>query len=77
VVIIAGYFGYQNINGNNEAISYAMAVVERGTLIVSISGSGQVSASDQVDIKSKVKSEVLAVYVEKGEQACARFERSR
>lgn len=65
---VGGYFGYQAISGDKEAVLYALAAVERGTIIVSVSGSGQVSASDQADIKSEIKSEVLAVYVEKGEE---------
>lgn len=48
-----GYFGYTKIFGNNNAVSYATAKVQKGTLIVSITGSGQVSASNQVDIKPK------------------------
>ncbi len=68
VLIIGGYFGYQVISGSKEAVRYTLAAVEKGTLIVSVSGSGQVSALNQLDIKSKVKSEVLAVYVEKGEE---------
>jgi len=68
LVIAGGYFGYQRLAGDKNTVRYVTAAVEKGTLIVSVSGSGQVSASDQVDIKSKVKGEVVAVYVENGEE---------
>ncbi|MBU4298515.1 efflux RND transporter periplasmic adaptor subunit [Patescibacteria group bacterium] len=68
VIAGGGYFGYTKIFSDDGVVRYATAQVQNGTLIVSISGNGQVSASNQVDIKSKVKSEVVAVYVEKGEE---------
>lgn len=72
VLILGGvYFGYNFLIGKDKATRYLAAAVEKGTLIVSVSGSGQVSASNQLDIKSKVKGEVEAVYVGKGEEVKA------
>lgn len=61
ILITAGYFGYQYFFGGEEATRYLTAEVRRETLEISISGSGQVSASNQLDIKSKVSGE--AVYI--------------
>ena len=55
LIVGVGYFGYGKIFSNDGAIRYATAQVQNGTLIVSISGSGQVSASNQVDVKPKAK----------------------
>jgi len=42
--------------------------VEKGTLITTISGSGQVSASNQVDIKTKASGDVTSFNVIKGQE---------
>lgn len=70
LVLIAtgGYFGYQGLNKDDGATRYVTAAVEKGTLIISLSGSGQVSASDQVDIKPKVSGELTALYVIKDQE---------
>lgn len=52
-------------------VRYATAQVQKGTLITSISGSGQVSVSNQVDIKSKVSGEVVYVGVKNGQEVKA------
>ena len=70
-IVLGGYFGFKNRNNNDNAVRYVTAAVAKGTLIVSVSGSGQVSALEQVDIKSKVKSDVVAVYVNKGDEVKA------
>ena len=68
IVIIGGYFSYQAISGSNEVPRYTLAAVEKGTLIVSVSGSGQVSASNQIDIKPKVSGDVVYVGVKNGQE---------
>jgi len=71
VLIFGGYFGYKAIFAKKGTTSYVTAAVEKGTLIVSVSGSGQVSSSDQVDIKSKVSGDVVYVGVKKGQEVKA------
>jgi len=68
IIISGAYFVYQKISNNKDIIRYVTAAVERGTLIVSVSGSGQVSASDQVDVKPKVSGEVVYVRVTNGQE---------
>ncbi len=72
ILIAGGYFGYAKIFSDDGAIRYAIAQVQNGTLIVSVSGSGQVSASNQLDVKSKANGEITAVYAKAGEEAGAR-----
>jgi len=71
LIIAGGYFGYQWLFGKKSTTQYVTAQVEKGTLIVSVSGSGQVSASNQVDIKPKVSGDVVYVNVKKGEEVKA------
>lgn len=73
LVIIAGggYFGYTKIFSNDGVLRYTTAQVQKGTLIVSISGSGQVSASNQADVKPKASGEITAVYAKLGQEVGA------
>ena len=66
-----GYWSYTKIFSNDGAVRYATAQVQNGTLIVSISGSGQVSASNQVDVKPKASGEITAVYAKLGQEVGA------
>lgn len=67
-LIVVGYFCYQKFRVDATDTRYALAAVEKGTLIVSVSGTGQVSASNQVDIKTKASGEVLSAYVKAGQE---------
>ncbi len=71
IIVIGGYFGYRNLTEDGETVRYVAAAVEKGTLIVSISGSGQVSVSDQIDIKPKVSGDVVHVGVKNGQEVKA------
>ncbi len=70
VIIIAGgsYYGYKTFKGDGVGTRYVSAAVEKGTIIISVSGSGQVSALDQVDIKPKVSGEIAAIYIQKDQE---------
>lgn len=67
VILVGGYFGYVKFFGVSDVLRYAVAEVKKGTLVVSVSGSGQVSAVNQVDIKPKVSGDVVYAGVENGE----------
>jgi HlyD family secretion protein len=61
VLVVGGYYGYTKYFGATATVRYVTADVARGTLIVSVSGSGQIAALDQVDIKPKVSGDVTYV----------------
>lgn len=67
-LIGSGYYGYKHFSNNESAARYIFAQAQKGALIVSVSGSGQVSAASQVDIKSKVSGDVLYVGVKNGQE---------
>lgn len=67
VLVIGGYTGIKAIFSAPKGTSYVTAKVEKGTIIASLSGSGQVSASNQVDLKSKGSGEVVSVAVVNGQ----------
>jgi len=68
ILALAGYFGYTKFLKKSETTRYVLTQVKKDTIVVSVSGSGQVSASDQIDIKPKVSGEVAAIYVKEGEE---------
>jgi len=68
VIVLGGYFGYQAISDSDEAVRYTIAAVEKETLIVSVSGSGQVIVLDQVDIKPKVSGDITDIYIRKDQE---------
>ncbi len=68
ILIGGGYYGYGKFKGSQVETSYITAAVEKGTLIVSISGSGQISVSNQVDIKAKVSGDITKIAVVNGQQ---------
>jgi len=67
IIAVVGYFGYKNFSGGKEGVKYITTAAEKGMLISSISGTGQVSASNQVDIKSNVSGEVVELNVLSGD----------
>lgn len=73
LLLIAGvsYWSFGKIFSDDGAIRYASAQAQKGTLIVSISGSGQVSASNQLDIKPKVSGDIVYVGVKNGQEVKA------
>ncbi len=61
-----GYYGIQKIGGTSTETRYVLAAVQKGTVIATITGSGQVSASNQVDIKPKVSGDIVFVGAKTG-----------
>lgn len=71
VLIGGSYWGYKILTNKKGEMRYVLAAVEKGTLITSVSGSGQISASNQVDIKPKVSGDVLSVDMKNGQEVKA------
>lgn len=67
----AGYYGYAKLNSGTSQTLYVLATVQKGTLITSVSGSGQVSVSNQVDVKPTVSGDAVYVGVTNGQQVKA------
>ena len=68
-LIAVSYFVFRD-DGSAET-RYVFASVEKGTIISSITGSGQVSVSNQVDVKPKVSGDVIYVGVKNGQEVRA------
>lgn len=68
LLAIGGYYGYKKIKGGATPTQYVLTAVEKGTLITSVSGSGQVSVSNQVDIKSKTSGDLIYLAAQNGQE---------
>lgn len=67
IVLIGGYYLYKNISNNDGETRYMVAAAERGTLVTFVTGTGQVSALNQVDIKPKASGDVTYVGIKAGQ----------
>jgi HlyD family secretion protein len=68
ILIFGGYFGYRAMKNKNKETRYVLTSVQKGTIVVSVSGSGQISAQDQIDIKPKVSGEIAGIFVKEGQE---------
>ncbi|MCX6789328.1 MAG: efflux RND transporter periplasmic adaptor subunit [Candidatus Gribaldobacteria bacterium] len=70
VVILAsgGYIVYRFTKTGSAGVSYITSPITRGALIVSVSGTGQVASSNQVDIKAKTSGDIIGVYAVVGQE---------
>ncbi len=69
ILILAGigYWGYQKIFSTTGETRYVTASVTRGTLVVSLTGTGQVSATNQIDLKAKAAGDIISLPVQNGQ----------
>ena len=72
VVLVIGYYGYSKLTTTAGKTEYVLSSVQKGTLITSVTGTGQILASDQIDIKPKVSGqEITWVGVNPGDKVYA------
>lgn len=71
VVLGAGGWSYSKATAVSAQTRYILGSVTKGTIVSSVSASGQVSASNQLDIQAKVSGEILSVPVQPGQKVYA------
>ncbi len=71
VIAGIGYWQYGKTTTTTAEAKAVIALVERGTLVTSVSGSGQVSAETQIDVKPKVSGEIVRLAVSEGQHVAA------
>lgn len=65
---ILTYWSFGKMTGASTEARYVVDLAKKDSIVVSINASGQVSTSNQVDIKSNVSGDVLRVMVQNGEK---------
>src|ERR1035437_7263699 len=71
VIIFVGFSGIKAMSSTSGETRYVTSTVQKGTIISSVSGSGQVSATDQVDVKAKVSGNITWIGVKAGQTVYA------
>ncbi|MDP1709652.1 MAG: efflux RND transporter periplasmic adaptor subunit [Candidatus Komeilibacteria bacterium] len=66
-----GFYAYKAIKTKPSPTQYITAAVAKGTLAVSISGTGQVSNSNQVDIKPEISGKITRLAMQNGQEIIA------
>lgn len=70
-VAAGGWYGYGKITATATPPQYMTALAEKGTLVASISGTGQVSASNQVDLKPQAAGTIVYTGAANGQEVKA------
>ncbi len=68
VILGGGYWSYTKFFVGTPATQYVLGQVTKGTLISSIDGTGQVSATNQIDLKPKVSAKITSISVKAGQE---------
>lgn len=71
VVLYLGYTEYKSLTSTAGETRYMLSSVEKGAIVTSITGSGQVSSFNQLDLKPKASGDVIYVGVVNGQQVLA------
>ncbi len=71
IILGSGWWIYSKTNSASAETRYVLGTVEKGTIIASVSASGQVSSSNQLDIKPKASGDVVYIGVQPGQKVAA------
>lgn len=68
IVLVIVFIGYKIISANKATeIRYVTTQAVKGTILSSVSGTGQVEATSTIDLKAKASGQVVAIKVKAGE----------
>ncbi len=67
IVLFWGYREYQSLTSTSGETRYVLGTVAKDTIVSSVTGTGQVSTSDQVDIKPQVSGNITGLFVVAGQ----------
>jgi hypothetical protein len=71
VVVLIAYGAYRTFGAGSAQTRYVIGEVSTGTITTSVTGSGQVSASNQVELKSKASGDIAVLAVKNGQRVTA------
>ncbi len=68
IVFVTGYWGYHRATAATVQTRYVLGTVATGTIVSTVSESGQVSTSDTIDLKPQVSGTLTGIYVKAGDR---------
>lgn len=68
IILVLGYWGYEKITSTAGEIQYITTTVEKGTIVSSVTASGQIESSNQIDLKADVSGTITYVSVKPGDK---------
>ncbi|HXK37583.1 MAG TPA: efflux RND transporter periplasmic adaptor subunit [Candidatus Paceibacterota bacterium] len=71
LLVVAGYYGYKKFFTTTNGVRYVTGVVTKGTIVASVSATGQTSASNQLDLKPKVSGTITKILATNGQEVAA------
>lgn len=71
LIIVIGIYLLATSGGTNGETQYTLTSVQKGSIVSSVVGTGQVSASNQVEVKSKVSGAIVTVAAQAGQEVKA------
>lgn len=71
IVALGAWWGYGKLTSTAGETRYIVAQVERKTVVASVSASGQVSASNQLEVKARASGDIISVPVSVGQKVKA------
>lgn len=71
IVLVACYYGYGKLTNTTGETRYVTSKVQLGTVVSSVTGSGQVSALNQIDVKAKVSGDITYLSIQNGQKVFA------
>lgn len=67
LILIGGYFAVQAFAGGTATPTYTLAKVTRGNLVTTISGTGQIEANQQIDLKFQSSGTIRSIVASQGD----------
>ncbi len=71
LLLVIAFFGYKKVTAPSTAPQYQTTTAQRGTLVVSLSASGQVSSVNNSPVNTQTSGVVTRVYVKNGDRVKA------
>lgn len=68
LVVGGGFWWYRSATQVSAESKYVLSAATKGMLIVSLTGTGQVSSESQLDVKPLVSGKVLDISVKEGQE---------
>lgn len=71
ILLLIIYYAYSSLSGSAVQNQYYLGSVKTGNISSSITGTGQISTSNQIDLKTKATAEVVNIPVKEGDEVKA------